>query len=386
MYTSHNRILTSHIGSLPRPADVLARIYQHQEGIPFDKSYWNLVKEGVDEMVGLQKSAGIDIVSDGEVGKVGFNNYISERVTGLGGETVMWSFKDLEIVPEVQDRQYQSEGGKHINMPACIGEINYMGQNFITRDLANFRQALDTHQVEKSFVPSITPGSVAFCVVDRHYGNYEDYIMALAVALKEEYEAIVEAGFMLQLDATDLPICHPNHGNFWASKVVEEMGYTKFIELNLEAINVAVENIPGEKLRLHLCWANYEGPHHFDAPLSEVLNPVLKNTTAKTIAFEAANPRHEHEWTYFRNSKIADDIIIMPGVIDTTTNFVEHPELVAQRIERYAAIVGRERVIAGTDCGFGTFAGFGEVAPAAVWLKLASLSEGAAIASSRLYG
>ena len=379
MHVSTERILTSHIGSLPRPQHILQRIYAHQtDNVAFDDEYWQMVATAVDDVVAQQKAAAVDIVSDGELGKVGFTNYLSDRLEGLGGETEMWTFHDLEEVPEVAQRQYASEGGRHICMPACIGELKYVGHEHVTRDLENLRHALDLHGVAEAFVPAVTPGSVTFQIVNRHYSNYEEYVMAIAEVMREEYEAIAAAGFMLQLDATDIPICAPQHGVFWASDVVEKLGYQSFIALNLEAINHATANIPGEQLRLHLCWANYEGPHHHD-------EPALKISTAKTIAFEAANPRHEHEWTVFEKLKLPDDMVIMPGVIDTTTNFVEHPELVAQRIERFAGLVGRERVIAGTDCGFGTFAGFGEVVPKAAWLKLAALAEGAAIASRRLW-
>ena len=386
MHFSTERILTSHIGSLPRPQHILQRIYAHQtDNVAFDDGYWTMVASAVDDVVAQQKAAAIDVVSDGELGKVGFTNYLSDRLEGLGGETEMWTFHDLEEVPEVAQRQYESEGGSHICMPACIGELKYVGHDHVARDLENLRHALDLHGVEEAFMPAVTPGSVTFQIVNRHYSNYEEYVVAIAEVMREEYEAIAAAGFMLQLDATDIPICAPQHGVFWASDVVEKMGYQAFIALNLEALNHATANIPGEQLRLHLCWANYEGPHHHDVALIEVFEPALKISTAKTIAFEAANPRHEHEWKVFEKLKLPDDMVIMPGVIDTTTNFIEHPELVAQRIERFAGLVGRERVIAGTDCGFGTFAGFGEVVPKAAWLKLAALAEGAAIASRRLW-
>jgi len=386
MYRSIDRILTSHVGSLPRPRDVLSRIYAHQAGDrPFDDTYWTMVAKAVEQVVGEQKACGIDIVSDGEIGKVGFTNYVSDRIAGLGGETEMWTFHDLAAAPEVAERQYGSEGGKHICMPACEGQLGYTGITDVARDITNLRQALDTHGVKMAFMPAVSPGSITFQIVDRHYGSYEAYVMAVADVMREEFEAIAAAGFMLQLDATDIPICHPDHGIFWASDVVKEMGFKNFIELNLEALNHATESIPAEQMRLHLCWANYEGPHHCDVPLTEVLEPSLRVSRAMTISFEAANPRHEHEWKVFEDMKLPDDKVIMPGVIDTTTNFVEHPELVAQRIERFASLVGRERVIAGTDCGFGTFAGFGEVAPGAAWLKLRSLGEGAKIASERLW-
>lgn len=387
MYLSRDRILTSHVGSLPRPPDVLERIYARQAGTRlFDDDYWRLVAAAVDDVVAHQARIGIDIVSDGEIGKVGFTNYLGDRLTGLGGEGEMWSFHDLEEAPEIAARQYQGEGARHICMPACVGALEYVGQAHIARDLANLRRALDAHGIERAFVPAPLPGAVAFQIVNRHYATYEDYVMALAECLQEEYRAIVDAGFLLQLDSPDIPMCAPQHSVFWASDVVAGMGYQAFIALNLAALERATEGIPGEHLRLHLCWANYEGPHHHDVALAEVLEPSLRLCRAKTISFEAANPRHEHEWAVFESLRLPDDVVIMPGVIDTSTNFVEHPELVAQRIERFARLVGRERVIAGTDCGFGTYAGFGEVTPGAVWLKLASLAEGAAIASRRLWG
>jgi 5-methyltetrahydropteroyltriglutamate--homocysteine methyltransferase len=385
MYRSNERILTSHVGSLPRPPNILERVYAHQKGVPFDDAYWTTVEEAVVDVVGQQIQCGIDIVDDGELGKVGFTNYLSDRLEGLGGETEMWSFHDLDEVPEVAERQYASEGGQHINMPACIGEIRYVGLNEITRDLEILRRAVDQHSAQRAFVPAVSPGAVVFQIVNRHYPSYEDYLMNVAEALRSEYEAIAAAGFMLQIDAPDLPMSSPAHSRFWATDKVMALGHRGFIELHLEALNVATANIPSEQLRLHLCWANYEGPHHHDAPLIDVLEPVLRMGRPRTVSFEAANPRHEHEWQVFEDLKLPDDMVIMPGVIDSTTNFVEHPQLVAQRIERYARLVGRERVIAGTDCGFATYAGFGEVAPRAAWLKLGSLGEGAAIASKRLW-
>jgi 5-methyltetrahydropteroyltriglutamate--homocysteine methyltransferase len=385
MFQSSKRILTSHVGSLPRPPEILKRIYAHQNGTPFDSAYWNLVEKAVADVVAQQVECGIDIVDDGEIGKVGFTNYLTDRLTGLGGETDMWSFHDLEEVPEVAERQYASEAGEHIRMPACIDELRYAGMDEMSRDLEIFGRAVEQHGVKHAFVPAVSPGAIVFQIVNRHYTNYEDYLMAVAEVMRIEYEAIANAGFMLQLDAPDLPMSSPAHAKFWATDKVRTMGHREFIELHLEALNVATANIPPEQMRLHLCWANYEGPHHFDAPLADILEPVLRMARPRTVSFEAANPRHEHEWQVFKNIDLPDDMMIMPGVIDSTTNFVEHPELVAQRIERFAGLVGRERVIAGTDCGFATYAGFGGVATGAVWLKLASLCEGAVLASQRLW-
>ncbi|MFT4581475.1 MAG: 5-methyltetrahydropteroyltriglutamate--homocysteine methyltransferase [Gammaproteobacteria bacterium] len=385
MYRSEQRILTSHVGSLPRPSNILEWVYAHQKGTPFDDAYWTTVEEAVVDVVGQQIECGIDIVDDGELGKVGFTNYLCDRLEGLGGETEMWSFHDLDEVPEVAERQYASESGQHINMPACIGAIRYVGFNEIQRDLEILRRAVDQHGTQRAFVPAVSPGAVVFQIVNRYYPSYEDYLMSVAEAMRSEYEAIAAAGFMLQIDSPDLAMSSPAHSRFWATDKVKALGHRGFIELHLEALNLATANIPPDQLRLHLCWANYEGPHHHDAGLIDVLEPVLRLGRPRTISFEAANPRHEHEWQVFEDLKLPDDMVIMPGVIDSTTNFVEHPELVAQRIERYAQLVGRERVIAGTDCGFATYAGFGEVHPRAAWLKLSSLGEGAAIASKRLW-
>lgn len=384
MYRSEDRILTTHVGSLPRPQEITQLMYGHQEGAVFDEDGWTKIGDAVVEIVGAQRQTGIDVIDDGEVSKAGFVNYVADRVEGIGGEAEPWSLNDLLEVPDVAERQFMSEAAQHIHLPACIGELRYVGQADVARDIANLKRGMAKHDAQMAFMTAPSPGCLTWHMTNRHYGSYEDYVMAMADVMKEEYEAIAAAGFMLQLDCPDIPLGNPATCKWWGDDVVERLGYRGFVELHLAALDRATANIPGEQLRLHVCWSNYEGPHRYDIPLAEVLGPVL-NARPKTVVFEAANPRHEHEWTTLRSIKIPEDHVIVPGVINTVTNFVEHPELVAQRIERYASVVDREQIIAGTDCGFGTYAGFGDVTPHAAWLKLASLVEGAAIASKRLW-
>jgi 5-methyltetrahydropteroyltriglutamate--homocysteine methyltransferase len=387
MHRSQERILSSHTGSLPRSEALRDMMYQVQEGTLAEEDIWGSVVDEVQDVIGRQKSIGLDLINDGEVGKPGFLNYVSARLDGLGGEADSWSFKDLDESPDllkVKLEQYEGAAAQHINMPACVGEIKYHGGEAAKRDIDLLKAAVGGDE-SRAFMTAPSPGCLAIHITNHHYRNYEELLGALADAMAIEYKLIADAGLTLQLDCPDLPSAHPGHGKFWMTDVVEEMGYQAWAELQLEAIASATEGIPGDQMRLHLCWSNYKGPHHYDAPLREVLEPVLRVGRPNTISFEGGNPRHVHEWKTFEELRLPDEKVIMPGVIDTLTNFVEHPEAVAQRIERYASVVGRERVIAGTDCGFGTFVGFGEVVPSVAWRKLHSLCEGAELASARLW-
>ncbi len=365
-------ILTTHVGSLPRPDDLTQLMYVHQEGAGSNDELDAAVADAVREAVAMQLRAGVDVVSDGEMGKAGFVNYVNERLTGFGGQAAPWVISDLTDAPELLMQQYGGEAGAHIMPANCQGEVSYIGHAYLQRDIANLKAALGDH--DAAFMPAASPGVIAVCSPNEHYPDYDAYIDALADAMAEEYRAIVDAGLLLQLDCPDIPMAA--HTEFWCKEEVQRRGLGGFAERNVAAIDRALEGIDPRRVRLHMCWGNYEGPHHLDAPLSELIEPVLAGTPAM-ISFEAANPRHEHEWEQFESLRLPDDKVILPGVIDTLTNFVEHPRLVAQRLERYARLVGPERVIASTDCGFGTFVGFGQVGARVAEMKLRALVQGA---------
>jgi 5-methyltetrahydropteroyltriglutamate--homocysteine methyltransferase len=383
MQRSEERILTTHVGSLPRSPELARLMFEYQEGRGDDQKLWAKVAEDVDVVVQRQVEAGVSVPSDGEMGKPGFTNYLRYRLEGIGGETDPWVFKDLATVPELQAFYFEDEAAGHIHMPACEGELHYRGHELVQRDIENLKAAMKRHGVTEAFMPAASPGIIAYHMTNRHYPTYEEYLFAAAEAMREEYKAIVEAGLLLQLDCPDIGCVAHTEG--WMTPVVEKLGLSKFIDLHIEALNHGVKGLPADQIRMHLCWANYEAPHQFDIPLSDVLTPVLDKAYPNGVLFEAANPRHEHEWELFADLKIPDEKVMIPGVIDTTTNYVEHPRLVAQRIERFARAIGRERVIAGVDCGFGTFVGFGAVLENVVWMKFDSLAQGAAIASERLW-
>ncbi len=368
-----SRILTTHAGSLPRPDHLTKLMYAHQEGAKSDAELERAVAGAVQEVVAMQVRAGVDVLSDGEMGKAGFVNYVNERLTGFGGQAAPWVIEDLAEAPELIAEQYGGEAGAHIMPASCQGEVSYVGHALLERDISNLKAALDDH--DAAFMPAASPGVIAVCSPNEHYADYDAYIDALADAMAEEYRAIVEAGLLLQLDCPDIPMAA--HTEFWCKGEVQRRGLRGFAERNVAAIDRALQGIDPQRVRLHMCWGNYEGPHHLDAPLGELIDPVLAGAPAM-ISFEAANPRHEHEWEQFETTRLPDDKLILPGVIDTLTNFVEHPRLVAQRIERYARLVGPERVIASTDCGFGTFVGFGQVGARVAEMKLEALAQGAA--------
>jgi 5-methyltetrahydropteroyltriglutamate--homocysteine methyltransferase len=383
MLTSKDRILTTHTGSLPRPADLTELVFARQEGKPVDPEAFHAAAErAVRDVVRRQRQAGIDIVSDGEMNKPGFVNYIGERLTGFGGVGTPWMVSDMAELPQLVQALYGGPGGTHINIPRCEGEVKYCGQALVETDIAMLRAALDGDSDAVGFIPAASPGCIAMCAEDTHYASYETYLDAVAEAMRTEYRAIVDGGFILQLDCPDIPMC--SHTTCWATDRIESMGFERYVQLHMDALNNAVSDLPPDRVRLHICWGNYAGPHHKDVPLSRVLGPVLGGHPG-SISFEGANPRHEHEWETLKEIRIPDDKVLIPGVIDTKTNVVEHPRLIAQRIERFADIVGRDRVVPGTDCGFGTFVGFGIVEPDVTWMKLAALSEGAAMASERLW-
>jgi 5-methyltetrahydropteroyltriglutamate--homocysteine methyltransferase len=379
---SRDRVLTTHTGSLPRPPDLIPLLTAADTGD--DCEVRARVREAVQDAVQKQVAAGVDVVSDGEMGKPGFVQYITDRVTGFQGEVASRQFEpqDLLDYPEVQRRLFTTDDGKEQprpRIPTNDGPITYVGQDALRSDLDNLKTAVEREHAEAAFLPAISPGCVAMLLDSIYYSNRRDYLQALAVALQVEYRAIVDAGFVLQVDCPDLAL--GRHEEF-VDKSIEE--FRENIELHVEALNCALEGIDPENVRVHVCWGNYPGPHHHDVPLQDILD-IIYRINANGLSLEGANPRHQHEWKVFQEFPLPDDKVLIPGVIDTCTNYIEHPEVVAQRIDRYAHVVGRERVIAGTDCGFGTMAGRSAVVPDIAYAKLASLAEGAKLASAELW-
>jgi 5-methyltetrahydropteroyltriglutamate--homocysteine methyltransferase len=381
MKHSTEKILTTHVGSLPRPNRVAELIFAKEAEEEYDRTEFDeVIAAAVKEAVARQADVGVDIVSDGEMSKISYATYIKERISGFEGDSPRNPPKDLQDYPSFLAKLAQSGGTPSYKRPKCTGEINAMNGEPLETDLKNFLDALGAVDVEEAFMNSASPGVIALFQPNEYYASHDEYLEALAEAMRVEYEGIVEAGCLLQLDSPDLGL---GRHMLFADKPDED--YQRLAGIHVEVLNHALRNIPADRVRMHVCWGNYEGPHHHDAPMSMVL-PVALKANIGALLFEASNPRHAHEWTTFRDADLPDDLILIPGVIDSTTNFVEHPELVAERICRFADIVGRERVIAGSDCGFATFAGFGAVDGEIAYAKLASMAEGATIASDRLWG
>jgi 5-methyltetrahydropteroyltriglutamate--homocysteine methyltransferase len=377
-----DRILTTHVGSLPRSAAVTELIFAHERGEPIDSERFDAVlAPAVDACVARQIACGIDLVSDGEMSKISYATYIKDRVTGFDGDSERTPPADLEAFPSFLKRQAAGGGTPTYRRPCCIGPVAPKTLAPLTEDLARFDAAVAAHRPVGGFMNAASPGVVALFQPNRHYATQDDYLEALAEAMRPEYEAIVAAGHILQLDSPDLGL-----GRHMMYKDRSDEDYLSLIARHVEVLNHALRNVPAERVRMHVCWGNYEGPHHCDVEMETIL-PVLMTAKPQGLLFETSNPRHQHDWQAFRDQAalIPDDRILIPGIIDSTTNFIEHPEVVAQRIEQFAAIVGRERVIAGTDCGFSTFAGFGAIDPEIVYAKLATLADGAARASDRLW-
>lgn len=366
MRKSTERILTTHTGSLPRPADLLALLAAREAGGAYDPALlvdrW---RDSVQDVVRAQIDTGIDVVSDGEMGKIGYSTYVKNRLTGFEGEpSIPFSLPDLAEFPEYAARLFGEPAIREMKRPACSGPIAYKGHDELRVELETFRGAVREHNPTDAFVTAASPGVIAMFLDNVHYPTHEAYVFALAEAMREEYEAIHRAGFVLQLDCPDLAM-------------------TPALDLHVEALNFAVGNIPRDCMRLHVCWGNYEGPHHKDAPLERLIASLLR-ARPDGLSFAAANARHEHEWRVFEAVRLPLGKILIPGVIDSTTNIVEHPRVVADRICRFAAVVGRENVIAGTDCGFATFAQYALVDPKIAWAKLGALAEGARLAEGLL--
>ena len=376
MKRSVDRILTTHTGSLPRPMELAEMLLNKDSGEPVDADELAAaVKAAVAEIVRQQVESGVDVVSDGEQGKIGYSTYVKDRLTGFEGEATVnvradWADFPTATVPLAA----------RVKRPSCNGPVAWKDPGAVQEDIAAFRTALEQSTAEEAFLTAASPGVIAHFLGNQYYPTREEYLATLADVMKQEFEAIVEAGFLLQLDCPDLAMSR--HMRFSDLDIAE---FLKIAEGNVEALNHAISGIPADRVRLHLCWGNYEGPHHRDVPLRDIM-PVVLKANVGAISMEGANPRHEHEWAVFKDVPLPDDMVLIPGVIDSTTNFIEHPELVAQRIVAYAGVVGKERVIAGSDCGFGTFASTApNVQPGIVWAKLASLAEGARMASEQLW-
>jgi 5-methyltetrahydropteroyltriglutamate--homocysteine methyltransferase len=379
MQRSEHRILTTHAGSLPRPDDLTELMFDVIDDKPVDQARLDArVQEAVREAVQKQRDAGVDVVSDGEMGKVGFSNYVLQRFSGFTSRAQFMAL-DVAETPVLAGHIFGDRASEHLRLPILDGPMEARGRDAIGREIEDFRAAFGGASPDGAFISAVTPGHVTFNFPNRHYESHQAYLEAAAKALQPEYEAIVEAGFNLQLDSPDAAMaCH-----CW-TEGSDLKDWRAHLPASIEALNGVIANLPSEKIRYHLCWGNYRGPHHKDVALRDILDPVLR-IHADFVSIEAANPRHEHEWEVWKDVKLPEGKALIPGVIDTKTNHVEHPELVAQRLERFAGLVGREQVIAGTDCGFATFVGWHSCEPEAAWLKLRALSDGAALASQRLW-
>lgn len=374
-------IRTTHVGSMPRGPELTDLLRARDHGEAYDAAEFDSkVAAAVDHAVKMQVACGVDVVSDGEIGKIGYSTYMIERLSGFGGHVDRKPAMDLAAHPDLSKKLSAIMGSQDFVRASCVADVKLVDLTPLHDDIRRFRAALDNHAAPgtQAFMNAASPGLISAFQLNRHYPTQEAYLADLAAAMREEYETIVAAGFILQLDCPDLAMSR--HTGF---QDLTEAEFLKLIEQNVEALNAATANIPPEKMRMHVCWGNYEGPHDHDIALEKIIGTVLSARPA-TILFEAANPRHEHEWKVWSDAKIPDEKVLAPGMIDTCSNYVEHPELIAQRIERFAAIVGPERVIASTDCGFGTFAGYGKIDPEVTWKKLRSLREGADIAGKRL--
>ena len=374
------RFLTTHVGSLPRSQAVVDLIFARERGEPIDEAAFAAVmRDAVDEVVRRQVAAGIDIVSDGEMSKISYATYIKDRYTGFDGDSPRRTPADLLDYPGFLTRLAAGGGTPSYRRPCCVGPIQVKTMLPLQQDIAHVKAAAARHGAQQVFMNAASPGVVALFQPNQHYADDDAYLQALAGALRHEYHAIVDAGLTLQLDSPDLGL-----GRHMMYKDLDEAAYLARIAQHVEALNHALAAIPAERVRMHVCWGNYEGPHHKDVALATIL-PIVLRAKPQGLLFEASNPRHAHEWETIEAFKhqIPDDKVLIPGVLDSTSNFIEHPRLVAQRLRRFAGIVGADRVIAGTDCGFGTFAGFGAVDADIVYAKFAAMAEGARLASAQ---
>src|SRR5215472_6540671 len=380
MKRSTERFLTTHTGSLPRPDDLVQIMFAKEEGVPVDaEALAARVRTATDEMVRRQSEAGIDIINDGEMSKPSYATYVKDRLSGFGGTGNSFVFQDLVAFPRTAERVFANPGRKARKTPACNGPIEVRDRVSPKTDVENLQASAKGGRATALFSGAASPGVISLFFRNDHYKSHEDYLFAIAEAMRFEYETIANAGMILQLDCPDLAMGrHVQYADLSLKEFRERM------RLHIEALNHAVRNIPAERLRLHMCWGNYPGPHHCDVPFADIID-VLALAKPSAILFEAANPRHAHEWQIFETIKPPEGKVLVPGVIECQSNYIEHPELVAQRIARYANLVGRENVMAGVDCGFSVHVGSAGVDPDVVWAKLAALAEGARIASKKFW-
>jgi 5-methyltetrahydropteroyltriglutamate--homocysteine methyltransferase len=373
-----DRILTTHAGSLPRPTDLIELIWAKMDGQEVDRAQLeDRMRSAVAEVVAKQRDLGIDVISDGEMSKPGFSTYVSERFSGFDGQAEFQS-DDVAPFPDLAMRLFATDSMAHVVFSNCVGPVQLTDGESIHRDIANFKAALGDTSLENAFMGSISPGQIAFNYPNQHYGSHEEYLGALVDALSYEYRAIIDAGLNLQIDSPDLAMAA--HSRSVGSSITS---WDQHLPLAIEAINAALEGIPPERVRLHVCWGNYAGPHHCDVPFADIAGEVVKANVG-TIYPEGGNPRHEHEWRVFGDLELPDGMKVILGVIDTKTNYIEHPQVVADRLVRVGRLIGRDRLMAGTDCGFDTFINFSQVDPAVAWHKLAAMVQGAELATAEL--
>ena len=376
MKRSGDRFLTTHTGSLPRPDDLVRTMFAREEGVPVDPAALAArTRVAVAEIVRKQADAGVDVIDDGELSKPSYATYVKDRLTGFGGTSQSLQYRDLVDFPELARRVFGDPGRSRRRTPACTGPIVVRDPHAAETDARNLTAALASVAASEGFLTAASPGVISLFFRNDHYPSHEAYLFAIADAMRHEYETVVRSGLLLQVDCPDLAM--GRHIQFAELGLAE---FRRMAQLHIEALNHALSGVPPDRVRMHLCWGNYEGPHHYDVPLADIIDIVF---TARPIgiSFEASNPRHAHEWRVFERVRVPDGKLLIPGVLESKTNYIEHPELVAQRIGRYAKLVGRENVIAGTDCGYGTWVGQAAVDPGVVWAKLRSLAEGARLAS-----
>ena len=380
MLRSSERFLTTHTGSLPRPEDLIRMMFAKEEGVPIDRDALAArIRLAVEDVVGKQAEAGVDIVNDGEMSKPSYATYIKDRLNGFGGTSQTLEYQDLVDFPELAKQVFGDPGRSRRKTPACNGPISVRDERAAKKDAANLKAAVGQVEAREAFMSAASPGVVALFFRNDHYLNYEEYLFAIADAMRHEYETVAGAGLILQVDCPDLAMGrHIQHADLSLDE------FRKSARLHVEALNHALSNIPAAQIRMHLCWGNYEGPHHYDVPMADIIDIVFL-ARPSGISFEAANPRHAHEWQVFEDVKLPEGKVLIPGVLESKTNFIEHPELIAQRLGRYAKLVGRENVLAGSDCGYGTWVGQAAVDPGVVWAKFASLTEGARLASRQFW-
>ena len=380
MKLSTDRILTTHVGSLPRSQAVTDVVFGRENGETERPDGAAVIAEAVSEVVRRQVEADIDVVSDGEMSKISYATYIKDRLTGFDGDTPREPGQDLVDFPKLLKKLADRGATAKYRRPRCVGVIRVKDMGPAEIDIANLKAAVAAAPVSDAFINAASPGTIALFQPNDYYPTQDDYLEAVAEGMREEYEAIAASGILLQIDAPDLGM-----GRHTMYRDQSSEAYIELAERHVEVLNHALRNIPSERVRMHMCWGNYEGPHHHDIPMRQLL-PVVAKAKVQGLLFEAANPRHAHEWKVFREVKVPEDKVLIPGVVTSTTNYIDHPELISERLQRFADIVGRERVMAGSDCGFSTFAGFGPVEEDIVYMKLQAMAEGARLASEALWG